>query len=501
MQLNRKVLLALFLILGAALALRYAAIGRQSIWLDESFTWWFASGPLARALHAEPTNPPLYFTLANLWVHLFGQGEGVLRGLSVVPSLVSVWLTYLLAGRLFTRSIALLSAGYLAISTFQIYFAQEARCYSMLACFVLAAGLALWNAVTSESRKQRAKWYALYTLFAILACYTHFVAVFFLAGHGLFVLFRRTRQVFWVSAAIGTALVVYVPWILTMLHTASKGGQIRRYLALKFPQAYFSFLFGDSLIPMDDEAVRHIAQGLAANWAICLAVAASLLILARYFWLAWKRWGEAMQFVVVMCTAPLILAFLMSLVVKFFDRRYMFPAAPFVCMMIAASVWEVAQQSRERGGWQTRLGWAAIATYGILLGISLYHYYFVPRYGKETWRDAIAYIDASASPDGKDLVMLDPDYLTSCYNYYQKRHLPYLNLTIDVSQSMAASPQEVQRRVRGYHKIWLVRSHVESPYALEGLRAALHETSYRKFPRSNGIEIYSFEAGAPAASQ
>ena len=160
---------------GAALA----AINKQSLWLDEAASWWFATGPLVRALHSEFTNPPLYYTLLYLWVHLFGTSEVALRGLSVIPSVASVWFTYRLAWKLFSQGVAVLSAGYMAVSTFQIYYAQEARCYALLVCFLLAAARDLWNAVTSDTRKQVAIHYALYTLAAILACCTHYIAVFF----------------------------------------------------------------------------------------------------------------------------------------------------------------------------------------------------------------------------------------------------------------------------------------------------------------------------------
>lgn len=67
--------------------------------------------------------------------------------------------------------------------------------------------------------------------------------------------------------------------------------------------------------------------------------------------------------------------------VRFFDRRYMSPASPLVYAAIAAAVW------------------AAAGMYVSLLLIPLYYYYFVPRYGKEQWREAISYIEAPASPN------------------------------------------------------------------------------------------------------
>ena len=137
--------------------------------------------------------------------------------------------------------------------------------------------------------------------------------------------------------------------------------------------------------------------------------------------------------------------------VRFFDRRYMSPASPFVYAAIAAA------------------GWAAAGMYVSLLLIPLYYYYFVPRYGKEQWREAISYIEAPASPNWQ--------------------------VTLGAGREMARSPSMMESRLHGFHRVWLVRSHSENDDALSALRAASRQQSYRVFPKANIIEVYSFSVG------
>src|SRR5437016_10859241 len=251
----------------------------------------FASKVLQHVLRSEPTNPPLYYLLLHLWMDWFGTTESAIRSLCVVPSLFSVWLIYHFAERLFTRGIAYLAAVYQAVSTFQIYYAQEGRCFSLLVSILLLATLSLWNALESDSPHRRYLYYGSYALLGALALYTHYVSVFFLAGHGLYVLLRRPKQMLAAGSSLVVSIILFSPQLRIMLGAAAGGGQVRRYLLLKLPQAYFSLLYGDSLIPLDEEAVQHIRQTLEANWWILAASLLSLTILAPFCWLAWKRWG------------------------------------------------------------------------------------------------------------------------------------------------------------------------------------------------------------------
>ena len=48
---------------------------------------------------------------------------------------------------------------------------------------------------------------------------------------------------------------------------------------------------------------------------------------------------------------------------------------------------------------------AAVGLYSVLLLVSLYNYYFTPRFGREQWREAVAYIESQDS--GKTVIVFD----------------------------------------------------------------------------------------------
>jgi len=224
-------------------------------------------------------------------------------------------------------------------------------------------------------------------------------------------------------------------------------------------------------------------------------VAASLTILARFGWLAWRRWREPMLYAAFHAFVPVGLAFLVSLKKSFFDRRYMIPASPYLYLLVAAAVWEIVllRRSAAESRWKTSAGLAAAAAFCLLLVVSLYQYYFAARFAKEQWREAVAYIEASSSADGKDLVVVDPDYLDICYRYYQRRNLPIWQVTPEVQREAVNSDAMIRDHVNGYHKVWLVYSHNVNEYLLAKLKSLYAEKSARDFPLSNRIEVYEFQ--------
>ncbi|HEM48809.1 MAG TPA: hypothetical protein ENO27_01230, partial [Caldithrix sp.] len=166
-----------FLIVVAG-CLRFYGISKESLWFDEAFSVQFSSS-LSNALAGERTNPPFYYVLLHFWMSVFGSSEAGVRSLSVIPSLISIILTYLIGKRLYNKPTGLLAAAFMAFSTFQISYAQEARAYALLTALLLASMLFMDIALRSQA-KSRSMWaWFGYFVFTVAALHTHFYAVFF----------------------------------------------------------------------------------------------------------------------------------------------------------------------------------------------------------------------------------------------------------------------------------------------------------------------------------
>jgi uncharacterized membrane protein len=133
----------------------------------------------------DPQHPPLYFLMARYWMHWFGGSMTASRSLPALLSLLSLPLMYGLGLELFCSSLAaLLATALLALSPFDILFAQTARQYSLLTVLVIGSSWLLLRAMR-HSTWRRWGWYA---LSGAIGLYTHPFFGLTAIGHGAYVL-------------------------------------------------------------------------------------------------------------------------------------------------------------------------------------------------------------------------------------------------------------------------------------------------------------------------
>jgi len=143
----------ILLLLLVAFALRIHNLGGQSLWNDEGNSFVQSLRPLPEIISnaARDIHPPGYYLLLAGWRWLFGTSEFGLRSLSLFASLLTVAFTYSIGTRLFSRPAGWIAAAVVAINTFSIYYAQEARMYALLGLWS-AAGMWLIVVYSSQSR-------------------------------------------------------------------------------------------------------------------------------------------------------------------------------------------------------------------------------------------------------------------------------------------------------------------------------------------------------------
>ena len=137
----RRVNWSLLAIVLLGAILRFLNLGRQSVWIDEGFSWLAAQmsfGDVTR-LSLVDVHPPLYYYLlkASLWV--LPDTEFGLRVVSVLCSIATLMVMIRFVRRYWGHRAAGCVGLLAALSPFDIYYAQEARMYALLSfLFVLA---------------------------------------------------------------------------------------------------------------------------------------------------------------------------------------------------------------------------------------------------------------------------------------------------------------------------------------------------------------------------
>jgi uncharacterized membrane protein len=289
----------------------------------------------------DPQHPPLYFLLARWWMQQFGSSLTASRSLPALLSLLSLPLMYALAQELFASNLAaLLATALLALSPFDILFAQTARQYSLLTATVIGSSWLLLRAVRLRGWQN----WVLYSLAIALGFYTHPFFSLTLIGHGVFIisywLFVKKRELeghvtnsqFFL--AVIAALILYFPWIYvlaTNLERASATTDWTRvspgwlYLVklwtLSFTALFFDFDFGFDNI-----------------WTYLLRLPFLLLIAAALYTICSRTSSSTWLFMVTSIFVPFLILALPDLILggkRSAVSRYLISCFPGVQLAVA----------------------------------------------------------------------------------------------------------------------------------------------------------------------
>jgi mannosyltransferase len=224
-------------------ALRVYRLEAQSLWSDEGLSLYRARLTLGENLSnvivvppdipTQDTNPQLYFVALSVLRAAAGESEYALRFVSVMAGVLLVPLLYVMGKRLFSARAGVLAAVLGTFSPFLIWYAQEARMYTLLAALSLASVYLLLCAIDFPARsedtrspKAQHRWliWIAWALVTLATLYTHFTAFFLLLFEGLVVLAvlvrSRRREAL---VLIGLAGILAVPLVVYALSRAQQG--------------------------------------------------------------------------------------------------------------------------------------------------------------------------------------------------------------------------------------------------------------------------------------
>ena len=169
----------LFIILSIAILFRFYFLDKpEGLWNDEYVSWYIASIKdinLFIQKMLQNCHTIFYYLYLKLWMFIFPDTDLSLRISSVVPSLISIPVMYLIGKELNDKKTGILCAFLTAISSFHIYFAQEVRLYSILFLFTAFSVLYFIKSAKSPDKKN----ILLFILFQSLITITHTLGVIY----------------------------------------------------------------------------------------------------------------------------------------------------------------------------------------------------------------------------------------------------------------------------------------------------------------------------------
>jgi uncharacterized membrane protein len=447
-----------------AAGLRLFRLGHQSLWIDEIFSWYSAeigqrwtTGHLLEDVHG-----PLYSLLLHLWGGFAGDSEWALRlpsallGVALVAAIA--WLSGLWLGRETVVPAAWLAAG----SPFLVWYAQEARNYTLLMlCVCISSALLL-----GLRERFRAPGVIGYLVAAGAGLLSNLSFAFVAPVHVRWWMGlpgARWRRLALAAVAAAVLLVLASPWVpqigriwdwrrllpqhvATATETPLRGSTTFHVAALPF--AAYSFAVGYTLGPPVRELRASASTATLRRYAGWIAAAALVFGILGLFGARAltrrRRWTEALLWVVLPAA---IVSYFALQNFKVFHPRYLAMAMPAFLALLAAAFADL------RGA--ARLGLAA-AVAG-LWALSLGHHYFDPRFGKEDMRGAAAQIAAHAVPGERIVAANCEDPLF----YYYRGPVPVVTYWLGWSADPGRLASRFEEIAGPAAAVWVVESRGE----------------------------------------
>ncbi|PZR98987.1 MAG: hypothetical protein DLM69_07925, partial [Candidatus Chloroheliales bacterium] len=219
---------AVLLLTGTGLLLRYYHINAQSFWFDEADIVARSHadiGSLLLAFTSAGENGPLYTLLLHFWSRIFGESEAAVRALSALFGTLTIPLIYLFSSALlraggaaarWAEGVGVLAAAVLTIAPFHIWYSQEAKMYALV---VLATLGSMYAFVRALERDRPGRWVT-YVIVTLLALYAHGMAVLILLAQLLYyawLLVTRRRRLansrYWLRATL-VMLLPFIPLLI-----------------------------------------------------------------------------------------------------------------------------------------------------------------------------------------------------------------------------------------------------------------------------------------------
>jgi 4-amino-4-deoxy-L-arabinose transferase-like glycosyltransferase len=341
----RRAIIILGFIFLAALALRLYALDKFTLWYDEVIT--VLDYRSLNQLH--PLNQIFdrtfiinhhdYLTLYShgfvyYWAGLLGKSEFALRLSSVIFSILSIVILYLLSRRFFDTRTAYLSCLLLAFSPWHVYYAQELRPYAAVAFLTLVCVYSLLG-IIKNNKKIYWLLYFISSVLNIYCLYTNLLILFALFIFGAYQIKKEKKALKGILSLHLLILLAITPILVILYHNlaaALKGNHI--YGLSDLPIWAGGVGFKNLLFTL-----KNFSIGYNTDYYSFAGLLATFVYF--YFFLrgvvSWRK-NVLAQLLLWLAFIPVLFLLLIFKIKIGYVDRYFFPLLPLYVLGVAAGV-------------------------------------------------------------------------------------------------------------------------------------------------------------------
>jgi mannosyltransferase len=479
MAIHYKTLLLLTLVVLFAAVTRLYHLDRESLWLDESTSYWWAKTSPTEIVTwaAGDTHTPLYYLLLHYWMKISGDSDWAIRLLSAIFGISAIPVVFQIGKLLFSERFGLVAALFLTVSGFHIQYSQEARPYSLY--FFLTSVSILFSILAHKGI--RYSWFG-YVVSTVSLLYTHNTAVLAVVAIMLFYLILAwpSRYPAINSFLIATlvVLILYAPWVPVYLSQLTLVREDWWASALTVKQA-LKTLHKLVLFPQTIPSLGWIQYGL-------LWLPFSILLLAVPH--VWSKEKKTLTAMALLFLIPVGVNLIFSTTIRnTFILRLLTPA-----LLALPFLWATPVLMERRASYRQLALTAMISMFLISLAGSIH---FLVSNFKEPWRQLVESFQENYKPGDEVLYLMA--YNRKPFTRYLPPNLSGLPV-VAIEQDKTGIPALLASKKTNARRLWLVRRYggIRSrDKALIHKTVAWLDTNYKKLSewKLKNLEMVLYE--------
>lgn len=413
----------IYIILLLGLILRLVLIN-QSFWLDEASQALISSQSLNEIILNSKSDfhPPLSYILSHFWIK-FGNSEIWLRLLPVLFGTAAIFVTYLIARKLFSEKVALTSALLISIAPYHIYYSQEFRMYSMVTFFISLTIYYFLKLLDKQSKLNS----ALFITSSLLAIYTHYLGGIIFLPLLIYILLFHKKFIKKFLSYLLLIVIGFSVWLPMLYQQLTLGVKADSYLPgwtqmlslapyKAVPLLFIKFIIGR--IDFDNNLI----------YKIIILISFSIFGLAVYP-LIKKIKNHSLIFIILWLLVPIFTTLLISFKVPMFQPFRLLFVLPAFFILVAFGISNFKKFQKLIFG---------LIILVLIFGNSIF--YLNNKYMREDWKGAMSYL--SNNQTNQSVIIASwPEPFPPMYWYGQR-----LNMR-GVSLHMPASIDDIQTQL------------------------------------------------------
>lgn len=455
-------------ILITGLILRLISLN-QSLWLDEAINVLAAKNysliNLLTQYARADFHPPGYFFLLWVWGRLFNFSEVSMRMPSVIFGVLTIWLIYLIGGKLVSKSFGLIAALLLAINPLHIYYSQEARMYAF-AAFAVSLNFFLFIKLLKKENIN----YLFLSLSNFLILVSDYVAYLVIPAQLVFLLLKRQNQVLkkwsisiFISGFIG---MFWLPIFLIQLNIGLLGSS--NVPAWKMVVGSFG------LKPISLTFVKFIIGRI--SYPDFLIYAAIFLPIGTFFALLIFRGVKfsnifTRNLLLIWLIIPIILASLISLVIPVYSYFRLLFILPSFILLISFGIFS----------FKSNIKYILELVVLIELVCSAI-YLFNPSFQREDWRGLVNFLKTKSN-NSEILFESSGSFLP--FDYYANNQLKAIGALKKFPAKNQDDLIDLETDLKGLNEIYLINYFVEIADPNRLVQKELNDLNYKQVDIEN----------------